>query len=468
MSALLDKAAIKRTLSQHFPLAYQAYRNGRVFLTAAKNGLLGRLLTTERLSGQSITRWRISAVPASTVDEFREFLSRSKIPFSEGRHCFYLAGQDLTSSPFAAIAAGYPSPCGLKILKDFTSPESASYLTGDSRIRMRRALTGSPMRQTRVANYMYKLGIGARLWDVCAIDTGRYSLTAFVVEHVQGAAPTTSECTEFKERLDTTLRTSLLRLPYPRWSERSDFRCPGCNGNLIKSDRDHELKYIDFQNFAIASDERWISEVVARGKSDLHFGRGRLWRGDQYLYQSIPGQRISGKRDVSVRWSLITQMLAAEGIRWDGRTVLDIGCNAGMMLYSALSSGARWGLGWDLENVVPQSEELLFSLGATRFELKGAHLSSTYPLAADIPEHVRPELDQSIVLYLSVVQHIGILEDLFKIPWCAMVFEGHQRISAEQLEEQLRPFINHGCKLARLESAADGDSRSRPLAVVLR
>ena len=29
------------------------------------------------------------------------------------------------------------------------------------------------------------------------------------------------------------------------------------------------------------------------------------------------------------------------------KVVLDVGCNAGMMLAAALSDGALWGLGWD-------------------------------------------------------------------------------------------------------------------------
>ena len=65
-------------------------------------------------------------------------------------------------------------------------------------------------------------------------------------------------------------------------------------------------------------------------------------------------------------------MLAESGLAVSERLVLDVGCNAGMMLAAALADGASWGVGWDLPEVSQRAEALLLALGYSRFDLIGA------------------------------------------------------------------------------------------------
>jgi hypothetical protein len=201
----------------------------------------------------------------------------------------------------------------------------------------------------------------------------------------------------------------------------------------------------------------------------LHFGREHLLRGRRYLYQSVPGAGESGRRDTRRRWVRISEELGRAGISVEDRLVLDVGCNAGMMLAEALEDGAAWGLGWDMPDIAAIGRRLLAALGFTRYELFGASLSPDYRLADDVPEHLVTHLDGSIVFYLAIRHHVGFVADLAELPWSALVYEGSELETTEGLEETLAP-LRERCEF-RIASAfahRDGEGRSRPLAVLVR
>jgi hypothetical protein len=162
-------------------------------------------------------------------------------------------------------------------------------------------------------------------------------------------------------------------------------------------------------------------------------------------------------------------MLAESGLDVAERLVLDVGCNAGMMLAAALADGASWGVGWDLPVISQRAEALLLALGYSRFDLIGRALSERYELGPDLPPHVSPLMNDSLVLYLAIREHIGFVADLAELPWRALVYEGAETESAAGLEEALAPLRQRAT--FRVASAADfreGEGLARPLAILIR
>ena len=162
-------------------------------------------------------------------------------------------------------------------------------------------------------------------------------------------------------------------------------------------------------------------------------------------------------------------MLADSGLSVDDRLVLDVGCNAGMMLAAALADGAAWGVGWDLPEVSEQAEALLLALGYTRFDLIRGTLSPSYELGSDVPEHLRPLLNDSLVLYLAIRHHAGFVADLGSLPWRALVYEGGETESVARLEEALAPLRERTeFRVAAAVDFRDGEGLARPLAPLIR
>jgi hypothetical protein len=214
-----------------------------------------------------------------------------------------------------------------------------------------------------------------------------------------------------------------------------------------------------------------LVEDVLDGKatSALHFGRERMFGNRRYLYQSIPTTGHPGRRDSARRWRKISSMLAASGLGVSERLVLDVGCNAGMMLAAALADGASWGVGWDLPDISERAEELLLALGYSRFDLIGGMLSPRYELEPDLPPHVRPLLSESLVLYLAIRHHVGFVADLGALPWRALVYEGGETESVARLEEALAPLRQStDFRVASAVDFRDGEGLARPLAVLIR
>ena len=219
------------------------------------------------------------------------------------------------------------------------------------------------------------------------------------------------------------------------------------------------------QNFCGTVFLSFLSRV---GKEIFHFGNGRLMRGEKYLYQSVPGMAGAGKRNTEKRWEFLYEQITRSGIKVEGRLVFDIGCNSGMIVYSSLLSGALWGLGWDLPKIVESAQSLLLSLGTSRFNLFGANLKPSYSIEQDIPTNLLPHGKESIIFYLSVRQHIGVLESLKTMPWRVFVYEGHQSESLDEIPLILKPLLKNDVEITVSTFFADGDSRKRPFVILVR
>jgi hypothetical protein len=454
------------------PLARTMYRNVQFMRQAVDDGLWrvtsGRLLRLGRdgTPRQEPLTWNVT-IPGSPPGELRDWLRRQGCTVEEGKHTLYLPPQAGLADLLPSVVRAYPATAGFKILKDFRSPGTSRYLTGTSKALVRDLITGPPADLLLPANYLHARGLGPRVWDLSHWHGDGRDYTVFVVDHVDGRSPRVEEFDAFQDRLTTEVESGYLRIPVPDWRTYPDFRPPDCRGNLLVDRQTDQPLYVDFQNFAVLASS-WTNELVRRAGEIAHFGDGRPLRDGSYLYQRIPGVAQTGKRNTERRWNLILDELDKAEIALAGRTVLDFGCNSGMMLHAALSVGAGWAVGWDRPAITAVATELLSSLGTTRFALVGCNLDEGYDYLRDIPSHLSSTLDEAVVFYLAVRQHVGILQQLTQVRWRALVYEGHQGEQLEQLEEHLQPLLEANAVLACRGQVTDGYSSARPFAILLR
>lgn len=216
--------------------------------------------------------------------------------------------------------------------------------------------------------------------------------------------------------------------------------------------------------------EKLIEDVLdGDATRTLHFGAEHIVGDGRYLHQSVPTAGRPGRRNTARRWRKISSMLADDGLSVSHRLVLDVECNAGMMLAAALADGAAWGIGWDLPEVSAHAEALLLALGYTRFDLIAGTLNPRHELGSEIPRHLNPLLDGSIVLYLGRRPHTGLVAGLGSIPWRALVYEGGETESVATLEEALAPLRETTeFRVASAVDLRDGEGLARPLVILIR
>lgn len=242
----------------------------------------------------------------------------------------------------------------------------------------------------------------------------------------------------------------------------------GARHNVQVTDR--AAYYTGFEHLKVVSQRALVKSVLdEEARSDLHFGTEYAVKGRRYLYQSVPSIGATGRRNSLRRWEVISSMLEDSGVTPSGRVVLDVGCNAGMMLAAALASGAHWGLGWDMPEVARHGRRLMHALGYTRFDLFGADLSERYDLGGDIPDFLVPRLDGAVVFYLAIRHHVGFVSQLGDLPWTALVYEGGEEESVETLEDHLAD-LRAMCdfSIAAAIDFRDGETGARPLALLTR
>jgi hypothetical protein len=231
-----------------------------------------------------------------------------------------------------------------------------------------------------------------------------------------------------------------------------------------------DAHYIGFEQLEVVDPVKQLSQLVDDGvRSELHFGREARAGGGRYLYQSIPAVGAPGRRDSNRRWRRISGMLQSTGSTVEDRLVLDVGCSAGMMLASALSEGAAWCLGWDMPLVARRTNQILLSLGCTRFDVFGRELPQDYALSSDVPDRLRPKMDGCVLFYLAVRHHIGILDEVKHLPWDTLVYEGGETETVDTLPEALRDLSSAtDFEISLAEDFRDGEGAPRPLAILRR
>ena len=419
---------------------------------------------------QSIPEYQMPSSGVASISDLYSQLERHKIRHECGRHAVYLPPQENLDEFLGDVTDSYPPDTGFKILKTLGPPERVSYIVDADVRRVARHMIGPVTNQALAANALFALGLGPPCYGVVHLKSGSNDLTAFAVRHVEGELASPEECDEFVATMERWHARRVFDLVPSLGLEDTDFLPPNCNRNLIRDWTTGTLSYVDFQRF-LPRQRVLLQELAGASARVLHFGgTSKLFRrGRKYLYQTIPGLPSAAKRDTSYRWRRFQSVLDEHGVCLDGRVVFDVCCNCGMLLAQALANGAAWGVGWDLPAVVSQAEKIMAAVGASRASLIPANLSPTYKLAETLPNWLRPKMEDSVVFYLAAIEHVGVIRDLGKLPWKALMFEGHQGETKEQVASNLSEMqTTWNCHVAFQGKLSDGDCGTRAFALLLR
>jgi hypothetical protein len=212
-----------------------------------------------------------------------------------------------------------------------------------------------------------------------------------------------------------------------------------------------------------------IDAVIAEHEATLHFGdvltvvRG----GDRFLYQDVPGRSQPGRRDTDARVRAMTEMMARHGAGFEGRVVLDVCCNSGMMMGEALARGARWSVGWDLPEVAAAADDLLTVLGAGRSEVHGVVIDDDTAFAAGVPDWL--DADDSVCLFLAAWHHVRFPPGVGDLPWTWLVYEGQENENPSHTRDNIATMETRwSCRLVDQSTHSDGICGPRPLALFER
>jgi len=312
------------------------------------------------------------------------------------------------------------------------------------------------------------MDVGPRLYDLINLNADGQTRTAYVVQDVGRSKPTMMQCEAGIQKLRDLDAEGVIKLILPEGFADEEFECPECCNNALV-DRDGQFHYIDFQNFLLGDYEKFLTSLATAAAEQTHFGDTNTLRGGRYLYQSVPGVKLPGKRDVANRMKTLSRLLQQAGVSVAERVVLDVGCNIGMMMSEYLRLGAKWCHGWDRALTTPHTERMLLALGCTRFSTTGTDITKSRALIDDLPQHAVASLEGCVISYLAVRGHLDWLDSLKQIPWSFMIYEGHEGETSKDFETylaELKSLTNF--ELGPTSTYIDGDSEERTVAILLK
>ena len=474
--------SIRGWMSVHFPEPYfflgklrdQFASEYRVAKRIGIKNLLEKAIGTpaswqEVLPLQTVRRIDIPNLELSNLDAFLDELKNDGLPYGVGGHAVYLPPEAIENTPFREVLNYYPANSGLKIVRHPGGISEAVYVyKGEGESRLHLKLIHNLRHLTLVANLLHVNGVGPRLHDLVELQCDNNLWTAFVVEHVAKPVTSNTVCEEGIKTIRELEQRNLLKVILPSGFEDGEFQCPDCSGNAFMT-VDGQFRYIDFQNFSLTSYETFLKSVAVEAAEASHFGDKSILRGGRYLYQSVPGVDLPGKRNPEKRFETLQELMKTAGVSVQNRLVLDIGCNIGMMMAQYLKQGALWCHGWDQEVVVPHTEKLLYALGCTRFSTTGGVITQSIALKDALGCHLKPHLNGCVISYLAIRGHINWLDALKETPWAFMIYEGHEgETTAQSLRyladlKKVVPF-----RIGAQSEYADGDSESRTVAILIK
>jgi hypothetical protein len=472
-----------RWLSLHFPRLYSftgaaIYKVRIEYRLVRRVGLLHLLRDTikvmprwqEILPVQTPQRLIIPDLSFRGTDDLLRYVASIGAPSSQGAHTVYLPPSFVRQSSFRMLLERYPPDAGLKIVKSPGGVDTSSYYH-DSLKKisvLHKRLIHDHRHLSLVANLLFSKGVGPRLYDLVELQFGAHVCTAYVVRHVDGRVPSRTECEAGVKNIRDLEKRGLIKATIPDGFDDEEFECPSCANNAFM-DQNGRFNYVDFQNFLLTGYESFLRSTAARAREASHFGDRAILRGGRYLYQSVPGVNLPAKRDIAVRARVIRRLMETAGVSVKDRLVLDVGCNIGMMMAEYLRLQAKWGHGWDREQIIPHTERLLLALGCTRFSTSSGEITQSRRIEEDIPDFLSSALNGCAISYLSVHAYFGWMDSLAHIPWAFLIYEGHQRETREDFDnymKQLKDVVDF--RLGAIETYRDGDSDERILAILVR
>jgi hypothetical protein len=321
---------------------------------------------------------------------------------------------------------------------------------------------------TLVANLLFCKGVGARFFDLIELQCGDQLFTAYVIQHVSGEVPSMYECEKGIKKLRALEQQKFIKVIVPKGFKDEEFECPTCNSNA-RTNEDGEFRYVDIQNFILVKYESYLKSIAVEATKASHFGDKSFLRGGRYLYQSVPGVNLPGKRSIEDRIKLVEKLMNSTGVSVEGRLVLDVGCNIGMMMAHYLRLGAHWCHGWDRRHITPYTERLLLALGCTRFSTTGGDITGSQNIESDVPIFLKKHLDGCVISYLAIRGHLGWLEALSRIQWKFLIYEGHEGETHKEFEQHILQFkALSNFLVGGVVKYEDGDSDARILSILLR
>jgi hypothetical protein len=443
-------ASPKAWLSVHFPglysLAFKTrYQIAVEYNLARRKGVRELLRTSSRhnaddadwqqaLPVQPRRQIRLSEPLVGSPASLTDYLSAIGVDYDEYEQMVHISSAR-AGGCFAELLRQYPANSSLLIFKIPTEAD------------------GESNHQVLVANLLFVNGIIPRLYDATDLQFGDQTHTAYVVGPAGaqlGAEPAAAKLTELQRK---------------GFIERTN-KGEAATGNEASQ---AGLNYQELNDFRVADYKFFLTGVASRAAEASHWGDKSVFRGWRYLYQSIPGLQMAGRRSTNTRVVAIKRLMESAGASVGERLVLDVGCNIGMMMAQYLKLGAGWCHGWDQAHITPHSEKLLLALGCTRFSLTGGDLDSTKPIERDVPDFVKSALEGCVVSYLAVRGPLGWLNSLGTIPWSYLIYEGHEDETEEDFKrhmEQLRGITDF--RIAATDVYSDGDCDERRLAVLVK
>ncbi len=475
--------SLRGWLSLHFPRLY-SLAGSALYKVKIEYRLIRRvgLFPLIRQAIKAMPRWQ-EILPLQTPqrliipdlsftgpDDLLRYIASIPAPSSQGAHTVYLPPSFVRQSSFRTLLERYPPDAGLKIVKSPGGVHNSRYYH-DSLKRisvLHKRLIHDHRHLSLVANLLFSKGVGPRLYDLVELQFGAHICTAYVVRHVDGRVPSRTECEAGVKNIRDLENQGLIKATIPGGFEDEEFECPSCANNAFM-DRNGRFNYVDFQNFLLTNYESFLRSTAVQAREASHFGDRTILRGGRYLYQSVPGVNLPGKRDIAVRAAVIRRLMETAGVSVKDRLVLDVGCNIGMMIAQYLKLEAKWGHGWDREQIIPHTERLLLALGCTRFSTSSGEISQSHRIEEDLPDFLRGSLNGCVISYLSVHAYLGWLDSLAHIPWGFLIYEGHQLETREDFDkyiQQLKNVVNFN--VTAFGTYQDGDSDERILAILVR
>jgi hypothetical protein len=424
------------------------------------------------LPRQGVLTWEVDWPFLADHLQLENWLKSKGVQFSAGGWTIYIPPQKRLSTILKEPNNFYPLSAGYKILKHFRPPDQARYCyrkTRDVRTLELRRMRGTVFDILIGGNYLFANNIGPRVWDLTQWNASGQAYTVLVVDHITGFSPNMIQYNKFIQKLrDLDVEDVLTILALEDiWEEHVDFRPPDCNGNLIVSKKTNELQYIDFQNMVVNA-QLWMEKVL----EDNEGTNRTISTNNLFVEQSHLRFEVVQQQSSDLSWTVFTNQLLELGISVRNRLVLSLNCRREtLLLFRSLQEGARWAFGWDFPQLVSQSEELLFSLGASRFTLFPGDIGGDYPIAQHIPEHISPYLEEAFVFCSIPDRHPNLLQCLAKLPWRVLIFEGCSGETTEMLEKVLEPLLKgetENCKLIPMLDDGFTNNQNIPIVILVR
>lgn len=181
-------------------------------------------------------------------------------------------------------------------------------------------------------------------------------------------------------------------------------------------------KFVDFSGLCFGDPEAYKRELVRRAhtRREKHIG---------VAYQKVQALGIKGTRDMAHRLGV----MRLNELDFEGKTVLDLGCNLGAFSRYAFERGARRVVGVD--RIAQLAYEVSNLLGYWQIDFIEARLPGDLGLVVDACGIESFD----IVFATAVSKHMGGFAD-WMVDLCGgtLIFEGHGKILVDCYEADLR------------------------------